>query len=84
MRDEVLAAVAGTPRAVAATGSSIRVEVAVAEEAAAAPVVPAVVTPAAVADFIAAVGDTAGVVTSGRSVPRRRATSSPSVLGDRA
>ena len=48
MRDEVVAVVAGTPRAVATVGTAIRVEVAAAEEAATASVVPAVV-PAVVA-----------------------------------
>ena len=71
MRDEVV----GTPRVGAAAGTSIRVEAAVA------PVVPAVVATAAVADLLAAVGDAIGGATSGRSAPRRRVTSSPSVLG---
>ena len=75
VRDEVVAAVAA--------GAAARVEVAVAEEAVAAPVVPEVVATAAVADLMAAVGDTTGGATSGRSAPRRRATSSPSVLGAR-
>ena len=83
VRDEVVAAVTGTPRAVAAAGTVTRVEVAAAEEAAAAPVVPTVVATAAVADLMAAVGDITGGATSGRSAPRRRATSSPSVLGAR-
>ena len=56
MRDEVVAVVAGTPRAVIAAGTATRVEVAVAGEAAAAPVVPAVVATAAVADLMAGFG----------------------------
>ena len=44
---------------------------------------PAVVATAAVADLMAAVGDATGGATSGRSAPRRRVTSSPSVLGAR-
>ena len=56
MRDGVVAAVAGAPRAVAAAGAATRVEVAVAEEATAAPVVPAIVATAVVADLLAAVG----------------------------
>ena len=52
VRDEVMATVAGAPWAVAAAGAVARVEVAAAEEAAVAPVVPAVV-----ADLLAAVGD---------------------------
>ena len=83
MHNEVVAAVAGAPSAVAAAGTAIRVEVAAAEEAAAAPVVPALVATAGVADLMAAVGDVTGGATSGRSAPRRRVTSSPSVLGAR-
>ena len=83
VRDEIVAAAVGAPRAVAAAKTAIRVEVAAAEETAAAPVVPAVVATAAVTDLLAAVGDTTGVATSGRSAPGRRATSSLSVLGAR-
>ena len=83
MHDEVVVAVAGASRAVAAAGTAARVEVASAEEAAAAPVVPAEVATAAATDLKAAVGDATGEVTSGRTAPRRRATSSPSVLGAR-
>ena len=67
VRDEVVAAVVGAPRAVAAAGeaarvevAATRVEVAAAEETAAAPVVPAGVATAAVADLMASVGDAAG------------------------
>ena len=81
LRDEVVAVVAGASRAVAAAGAAARVEVTAAEEAAAVPVVSAVLATAAVADLMAAVGDATGVATSGRSGPRRRVTSSPSVLG---
>ena len=63
--------------------AAARVEVAVAEEEAAAPIVPAVITTTAVADLTTAVGDETGGVTSNRNAPRRRATSSPSVLGAR-
>ena len=83
MHDEVAAAVTGIPRAVAAVGTAIRVEVAAAEEAAAAPVVPAVVATVVVADLMATVDDATGGATSGRSTPRKRVTSSPSVLGAR-
>ena len=69
VRDEVVAAVAGAPRAVAAAGTAARWEVA------AASVVPAVVATAAVANLIVAVGDATGRVTSGRSAPRKKATS---------
>ena len=62
--DEVVAPVAGAPRAVAVAGAAARVEVAAAmvevaaaEEAVAAPVVPAVVATAAIADLMAIVGD---------------------------
>ena len=50
VRNEVVVAVAGVPRAVAARGEAAKVEIAAADEAAAAPVVPAVVITAAVAD----------------------------------
>ena len=60
--------------------TSTRTGVAAVEEAAAAPVVPAVITTAVVADLMAMVGDAIGGATSGRSAPRRRATSLPSVL----
>ena len=83
VRDEVVAAVARAPRAVAATETATRVEVAAAEEAAAAPVGPAVVATVAVVDVMAAVGDATGGATSGRSLPRKRVTPSPSVLGAR-
>ena len=63
MRDEVVAAAAGAPRAEASAGAVIRAEVAAAEDAAAAPVVPAVVATAAVADLMAAVGDATGEAT---------------------
>ena len=86
--DEIVAAVAGEPRAMAAAGAvsrmkvaEARVEVAAVEEAAAAPIVPTVVATAAVADLMAAVGDAPGGATSRKSTPRRRATSSPTVLG---
>ena len=79
MRDGVV----GEPRAMAAAGAAAKVELAAAEEAAAAPKVPALVATAAVADLVVAVEDAIGETTSGRSVPRRRATSSPSVLGAR-
>ena len=81
--DEVVAAVAGAPRAVAAVGTAARLEVAATEEAAAAPVVPAVVTTAAVSDLLAACGDATGRAASGRSPPRRKVISSLSVLGAR-
>ena len=77
VRNEVMATVAGAPRAVAVARAAARVEIAAAKEAAAAPVVPAVVATTAVGDFLAAVGDVTGGATSRRSVPRRRATSSP-------
>ena len=77
VRDEVVAAVAGAPRAVAAAGTSARVEVA------AAPVVPVVVAAAAVADLLVVVVYATGGAISGRNAPRRRASSSPSVLGAR-
>ena len=83
MRDEVVVTVAGAPRAVAAAGAAARVEVATAEEAAAAPVVPVVVATAAATDLMTAVGDVTERAISGRSAPRCRATSSPSVLGAR-
>ena len=54
---EVVTTVVRAPRAVVAVEAAARVEVAAAEEAAAAPVVPEVVATAAVADFLAAVGD---------------------------
>ena len=63
--------------------AAARVEVAVVEKEAAAPIVPALVTTTAVADLTAAVGDATGGVTSKRNAPRRRATSSPSVVGAR-
>ena len=69
VRDEVVAAVAEAPRAVAAVGAAARVEVAASEEAAAAPVVPALVATVAVADLMAAVGDPTEGATSGRSTP---------------
>ena len=69
MRGEVVAAIAGAPMAVTTAGTAMRVEVAAAEEAAAAPVVPAVVATAAVANLMAAVGDATGGATSGRSAP---------------
>ena len=68
---------------VAAAGTAARVEVEGAEEAAVAPVVPAVVAKAAVADLLVTVGDATERATSGRSAPQRRVTSSPSVLGAR-
>ena len=83
MHDEVVAAVSGAPRTVAAAGTAIRVEVAAAKEAASAPEVPAVVATAAVADLIAVVGDATGGATSGRSAPQKRVTSSPNVLSAR-
>ena len=67
MRDEVVAAVAGAPRAVDVAGAAAKVEVAAAEEAAAAPVQPSVVATASVADLLTAVGDATGGITSGRS-----------------
>ena len=83
VHNKVVVAVAGAPWAMAAVGVAARVEVATAEEAAAAPVVPAVVAAAVVSGLMAAVVDVAGGATSGRSTPRRRVTSSPSVLGAR-
>ena len=80
MRNEVVIAIAGTTRAMAAAGTATRLEVAPAEEAAAAPVVPTVVVTAAVADLMAAVGDATGGATSGRSAPRRKLTFSASGL----
>ena len=68
VRDEVVVAVAGAPRAVTAVETAIRVEIAAAE-AAAAPAVPVVVATAAVAGLLVAVGDAVGGVTSGRSAP---------------
>ena len=81
VRNEVVTAVAGVPRAVGAAGAAARVEITAAEEAEAAPVVPAIVATAAVEDLLAAVGNATGGDTLRRSAPRRRATSSPSVLG---
>ena len=52
-------------------------------EAAEAPVVPALIAMVAVADLLAAVGDEREEVTLGRSAPRKRATLSPSVLSAR-
>ena len=83
MRNEIVATVAGAPRAVAVAGAAARVEVATAEEEAAAPEVPAVVAMVAVADLLAAVGDATRGTTSGRSAPRSRVTSLPRVLGAR-
>ena len=83
VHDEVVAAVAGQPRAVATAETEIRVEVAAVENAVEAPVVPAVVATAAVADLMAAVGNATGEATSRRSAPRRRVASLPSVLGTR-
>ena len=79
--DEVVVAFTGALRYVATAGVATRVEVVAAEDEAAAPVVPAVVATAAVADLLAAAGDATGGATSGRRAPLRRATSSPSVLG---
>ena len=62
VRDEVVAVVAGEPRAVATEGAAARVDVE------AAPVVPAVVATAAVVDPLAAVGDATGGTASERSV----------------
>ena len=81
VRDEVVAAVASAPRTVA--GAATGVEVTAAEEPAEAPVMPTVVPTAVVADLLAAVDDATGGTTSGRSAPRRRAASSPRVLGAR-
>ena len=67
MRNEVVAAVAGAPKAVAAAGAAARVKVVAAEEVAAAPVVLAVVATAAVADLMAAADDATEGATSGRS-----------------
>ena len=78
-----MAAIAGAPRAVAEAGTAIRVKVVAIEEAAVAPVVPAAVAAAVVADLMTAVGDATGGATPGRSAPRRRVTSSQSVLGAR-
>ena len=83
VRDQVVAPVEGAPEAMAAAGTAARVEVAAVEEAAAASVVPAVYATVAVADLMAAVGDASGGVTSGRSAPLRRVTSSPSMLAAR-
>ena len=83
LRDEVVVAVAKASRAVTAVGAAARVEVTAAEEAAAAPVVPAVVATIAVADLMAAVGDATGGATSGRRAPRRRVASSTNLLGAR-
>ena len=83
VRDEVVAAAAGAPRALAMVGTEARVEVAASEEAAATPVVSAVVATAEVADVMVAVGDATGGATSGRSALRRRVTSPPSVVGAR-
>ena len=79
MCDEVV----GVSRAVAAVGTAIRVEVAAAKEEATLPVVPVVVATAVVEDLLTAVGDATRGATSGRRAPRRRVTSSPSVLGAR-
>ena len=84
MHDEVVAAVAGAPRAVAAAGAAERVEVAAAEEAAAVPAVPTIVATAAVADLLAAAGDTTRGATSGKSALRGKAAPSLSVRGARA
>ena len=70
MRDEVVSAVTGAPRAVAAVGVATRVEIAATAEASAAPVVPAVIATAVVADLLAAVGDATGGATSERGAPR--------------
>ena len=83
IRDEAVATVTGAPRAMASAGAATRVEVRAVEEAAAAPVVPAPVATAAVVDLMDAVGDATGGAKSGRSAPRKRATSSPSVPGVR-
>ena len=83
VRNEVVVAVAGAPRAEGTAGKATKVEITAAEEAVAAPVVPAVVVTAAVEDLMAAIGDATGGATSGRSAPRRRVTSSPNVLGAR-
>ena len=69
VRDEVLVMVAGPPRTMATAGVAAQVEIASAEEAAAAPVMPEVVATAEVADLLAAVGDATGGATSGRSAP---------------
>ena len=58
-----MAAVAGESRGVTAVKAPSRVEVAAAEEAAAAPVVPAVITTPTVADPLAAVDDATGEAT---------------------
>ena len=83
VRDEVVAAVAGASRAVAAAGAGARVELAATEEATGAPIVSAVVAMAVEADLMAAVSDATGGATSRRSAPRRKVTSSPSMLGAR-
>ena len=90
VRDKVVAAAAAASSPVSTAGArarvevtAARVEVATAEELAAAPVVPAVVATAAVADLMAAVGDATGGAISGGSAQRRRVTSSPRVLGAR-
>ena len=83
MRDEVMAAIVVAPKVMAAAGAAATVEVAAAEEAAAAAVAAAAVVTVAFADLLVAVGNATGGVTSGRSAPRRRATSSPSVPGAR-
>ena len=84
VHDEVVAAVAGQPRAVATAKTEIRVEVVAVENAVEAPGMPAVVATAAVADIMVAVDNATRGATSRRSAPRRRVTSSPSVLGARA
>ena len=63
--------------------AAARVKVAAAEEVAAAPIVPAVVATAAVADLLAAVGDATEGATSRRNAPGRRVTYSPSELDAR-
>ena len=70
VHDEVMAAVAGAPKAVAAEGAAATVEVAAAEEAAEASAALSVVARAAVADLLAAIGDATGGTTLERSEPR--------------
>ena len=74
MRNEGVAAFPGATRAAAAAGVAARVEATTAKEAAAAPVVPAVVATAVVANFLGAVEDATGGATSRRKPLRRRVT----------
>ena len=70
VRDEVLATVAGAPKAMAAAEAAGTVEVAARGEAAAAPEVPVVVATAAIAGLLAPVGGAIGGAASEWSAPQ--------------